>query len=402
MVNPLGVRVLFIPRDDADRIFGGDVVQMHKTAEALRELGVLVDIGPPEAAASGNYDVVHLWTSLHFPAPLSHHLDRLENARGNSIVALSTIWAPHHVVRWMDAARRWLFQRWSAQTPLLNLTTAENDLRAIAGRRLDFSLDDGNPLSAFAPHPYTAECRDVLARIDLILPNSWMELSAIFNYLGDFAAYDVVPNAVDAKDFDGADASELPDELRPGEYAIMSARFDTRKQQDFAMLAMRELDIPLVFVGDVTDQEIFTRMRALAVGRKEQVVHFPFLPHSRLRHLYAGARVHFLPSIFESPGLSSLEAALLDCSVVVGNLAFESEYFQDGAYYCDPCDAYSIRRAMQNAWDEHEFTAHRRKVLADRIRAQFTWHHAAEATLRAYKRHAIRATPSSAKATPNR
>jgi glycosyltransferase involved in cell wall biosynthesis len=182
----------------------------------------------------------------------------------------------------------------------------------------------------------------------------------------------------------------------------MSARFDSRKQQDFAMLALRELDIPLVFVGDVTDEEIFTRMRALAVGRKAHVVHYPFLPHSRLRHLYAGARVHFLPSIFESPGLSSLEAALLDCSVVVGNLAFESEYFQDGAYYCDPCDAFSIRRAVQTAWDEHDETPHRRKVLADRIRTHYTWRHAAEATLRAYKRHAINPTPHSANATPNR
>ena len=112
--------------------------------------------------------------------------------------------------------------------------------------------------------------------------------------------------------------------------------------------------------------------------------------------------MHLLPSLFESPGLSSLEAALLDCSIVVGNLAFESEYFQDGAYYCDPCDAFSIRRAVQTAWDEHDVTAHRRKVLADRIRKDYTWHHAAEATLRAYKRHAINPTPHNANATPNR
>src|SRR6185437_6929210 len=102
------MRALFIPRDDADRIFGGDVVQMHKTAEELRALGVHVDIGPPEAA-SGNYDIVHLWTSLHFPAQLSRQLDRLEPIRGSKPIALSTIWAPHHLVRWMDAARRWLF-----------------------------------------------------------------------------------------------------------------------------------------------------------------------------------------------------------------------------------------------------------------------------------------------------
>ena len=70
---------------------------MEKTAEALRALGVLVDYGPPEAAVKERYDFVHLWTSLHFPAQLSNHLDRLEPARASTRVALSTIWAPHHV-----------------------------------------------------------------------------------------------------------------------------------------------------------------------------------------------------------------------------------------------------------------------------------------------------------------
>lgn len=394
------MRALFIPRNDADRIFGGDVVQMHKTAEALRALGVVVDIGSPGQACEGNYDVVHLWTSLHFPTVLLEMLDALEPMRGRAPVVLSTIWAPHHLVRWMDAARRWLFARHSngART---TVETARNDLAAIASRQLDFTMDDGERLSAFAPHPGTQFCRDVLRRVDLILPNSWMELSAIFSYLGDFCAHAIVPNAVDVQEFDGADASDLPQELRAGHYAMMSARFDTRKQQDFAMLALKDLDIPIVFVGDATDQEIFARMSALASGRKAPVFYYPFLAHSRLRHLYAGARVHLLPSIFESPGLSSMEAALLDCAIVVGNLAFEGEYFREGAYYCDPCDAFSIREAVRDAWDSYDEEAHRRRELAQRIRSEYTWRHAAEATLRAYRRNAINATPASAKTTPN-
>ncbi len=228
-----------------------------------------------------------------------------------------------------------------------------------------------------------------------------MELQAIFTYLGDFAAHGIVPNAVDARDFEVVSEPDLPAELRAGDYALMSARFDTRKQQDFLMLAVKDLDIPMVFVGDATDQEIFTRMRALATNRRAAVFYYPFVPHSRLRHLYAAARVHVLPSIFESPGLSSMEAALLDCAIVAGNLAFESEYFQDGAYYCDPCDAFSIRNAVRAAWDGYDDDALRRLTLAQRIRTQYTWRHAAEATLRAYRRSAINATPASAKATPN-
>ncbi len=393
------VRVLFVPRDDADRIFGGDVVQMRKTAEALRDLGVLVDIGPPEDAR-GDYDVVHLWTSLHFPETLLGHLDRLRAARSNVPVALSTIWAPHHLVRWMDAARRWLFSR-HQDGARLSLETAKSDLEAIASRALDFTMDDGARLTAFAPHPFTGLCRQVLQRVDLILPNSWMELQAIFTFLGDFATYGVVPNAVDARDFEMSGDPDLPRELRAGHYAMMSARFDTRKQQDFLMLAIKDLDIPIVFAGDATDQEIFNRMRALATNRKAPVFYYPFLPHSRLRHLYAAARVHVLPSIFESPGLSSMEAALLDCAIVTGNLAFEGEYFQDGAYYCDPCDAFSIRNAVRDAWESYDDEAARRNVLANRIRTDYTWRHAADATIRAYRRNAMRTTPASANPTPS-
>jgi glycosyltransferase involved in cell wall biosynthesis len=394
------MRILFIPRDDADRVFGGDVVQMRKTAEALRDLGAVVDLGTVEHASGTRYDVVHLWTSLHFPTQLLEQLEQLAGVRDHTCLALSTIWAPHHLVRWMDAARRWLFTRHQdgAKT---NLQSAENDLRAIASRQLDFTLDDGKPLTAFAPHPGVQFCREVLRQVDVILPNSWMELAAIFTYLGDLTAHAVVPNAVDAHEFEAADPSDLPQELRPGHYAMMSARFDTRKQQDFAMLAIKDLDIPMVFVGDPTDQEIFARMKALASNRAAPVFYYPFLPHSRLRHLYAGARVHLLPSIFESPGLSSMEAALLDCSIVTGNLAFESEYFQDGAYYCDPCDAFSIERAVRDAWESYDDEAHRRQTLAQRIRSAYTWHHAAEATLRAYRHRAIKTTPASAQPTPD-
>ncbi len=393
------MRVLFVPRDDAGTIFGGDVVQMQATARELRHLDVDVEIGSAARALEQQYDVVHLWTSLHFPRAISAQLDVLQPVRGNTIVAHSTIWAPHHLVRWMDAARRWLFTI-HPDGNRISLQSARAELEQIASRVLDFTLHD-QQLTAFAPHPFTYDCRATLRRIDLILPNSWMELQAIFTYLGDFAQHAIVPNAVDASVFASADAEQIPDEIKGAPFALMSARFDTRKQQDFAMLAIKELDIPIAFVGERTDAEIFQRTMALSKTHRAPVYYFPFMPHDKLRHLYAAAQLHILPSVFESPGLSSLEAALADCNIVVGNLAFESEYFQDGAYYCDPCDAFSIERAIRRAWHNYEADGDLRSKLRKRIRTEYTWKRAAEATLEAYGRYAMSATPASAKATPN-
>jgi glycosyltransferase involved in cell wall biosynthesis len=378
------MRVLFVPRPDADRIFGGDVVQMRSTSDALRALGVAVDIGDPQLALSQPYDIVHLWTSLHFPHVLAPQLDALEPVRGRSTIALSTIWAPHHTVHWMDAARKWLFST-HPNASALTIESARAPLTQIAERALTFTID-GRTLPPYDAHPMAPQCRAVLRRIDLAIPNSWMELQAIFSYLGDHCAHAVAPNAVNASFFDGADPAAIPPELRGRDFAMMSARFDSRKQQDFAILALKELDIPLVFVGEQTDGNIFERFRAIGSNRRAPVFYYPFVPQGSLRHLYAAARVHFLPSIFESPGLATLEAALLDCSVVAGNLAFESEYFREDAHYCDPCDAFSIAHAVQRAWSSHETTRDRRTAFAARIRRDFTWDAAARATVAGYEK----------------
>ncbi|NNM92906.1 MAG: glycosyltransferase family 4 protein [Candidatus Eremiobacteraeota bacterium] len=378
------MRVLFVPREDGNRVFGGDVVQMEATARELRALGVEVEISPIERALEISFDVVHLWTSLHLPDRLERQLDALRPIRDRVRVALSPIWAPHHTLRWMHAARRWLFES-RGDRGTLDIENARDILEQIARRSVNITVD-GVTLTAWTAHPSTAACRGVLARVDTILPNSWMELAAIFTYLGDFCDHAIVPNAVDATLFAAGDPAAVPEELRAAPFALMSARFDARKQQDFVLLALKHTEYPLVFVGDATDPEIFARFRDLGARRKAPVYYYPAIPQQQLRHLYAAARVHLLPSLFESPGLSSLEALLADAAIVVGNLGFESEYFGEAAYYCDPCDAWSILRATQRAWNRYDDDAPPRARARTRIVEEFTWVAAAKATRRAYER----------------
>src|SRR5690349_1458825 len=75
------------------------------------------------------------------------------------------------------------------------------------------------------------------------------------------------------------------------------------------------------------------------------------LPREELPALYRRARVHALPSLRESPGLATLEAALEGCRCVVGIHAPVEEYFGDEAFVCDPEDEASIGRALRGAWD---------------------------------------------------
>lgn len=105
------------------------------------------------------------------------------------------------------------------------------------------------------------------------------------------------------------------------------------------------------------------------------------LPEPLLRSAYAAARVHALPSFFETTGLVTLEAALSGCNVVVNEQRHTREYFQDHAWYCNPYDVNSIRSAVQAAYQTPWNSRLRRRILDN-----FTWEHTAAATVEAYER----------------
>ena len=104
------------------------------------------------------------------------------------------------------------------------------------------------------------------------------------------------------------------------------------------------------------------------------------LPQHELVSYYQQAKVHILPSWFESCGLSSLEAGLMGCNVVITKKGFASEYFGDMAFYCDPSSPSSILKAVEQA---SGFETNTR--LQENILASYTWRQAADKTLEGYR-----------------
>src|SRR5579863_1097454 len=67
------MKILFIARASLYKNRGGDTVQLHKTAEALRNLGVAVDIRlADEAFDYAGYDLLHFFNLMR-PADILHH-----------------------------------------------------------------------------------------------------------------------------------------------------------------------------------------------------------------------------------------------------------------------------------------------------------------------------------------
>ncbi|HET7119107.1 MAG TPA: glycosyltransferase, partial [Hanamia sp.] len=111
-------------------------------------------------------------------------------------------------------------------------------------------------------------------------------------------------------------------------------------------------------------------------------IHFiDHLPHEKLIKYYQKAKVHILPSWFETCGLSTLEAAAMRCNVVITNRGYASEYCNGYAFYCDPSSPSSILAATDKA-SKAEYP----KIFQQKIFANYTWRNAACKTLEAYQK----------------
>ena len=108
------------------------------------------------------------------------------------------------------------------------------------------------------------------------------------------------------------------------------------------------------------------------------------MPQNELVEYYERARVHILPSWFETTGLSSVEAAVMGCNIVITDKGDTREYFENEAFYCDPADPKSILNAVEKA-----SKAPLNENLRQKILKNYTWKQAALQTLKAYLLAAI-------------
>lgn len=349
----IGRVLLWMPR--AGDIPGGHVVQIEKTARALAASGLEVGCDYSDGPDLSGVDLVHGFGLS--PAEI-----RLCHTRRVPVV-LSTIY-------WDRSYR--------AEGP-----GGRPSARALTGRatravRFVGSALRGRSELIEAALEVSAHERALAASYesaDLLLPNAAGEGESIRRDLGVSTPIVPVPNGVDP-----GFARPSPPFAERG-YVLFVGRIDPHKNQLGAIRALRPTGLPLVLAGDDHPHHAdYARQCRAEAG--DTVTFTGPVPHdsAELAELYRGARVHLLPSWFETTGLVSLEAALAGCSVVTTSRGHAREYLGDLAWYCDPGAPRSIEEAVRNAWEAPPLPALRQRVL-DR----FTWDHVAEATVAAYR-----------------
>jgi polysaccharide pyruvyl transferase CsaB len=322
---------------------GGDAVQIRATRQALTDLGVSVSLTPELRPDLADIDIVH---TFHLTRPLETAEHCANARRQGKPVVLSTIY-------------------WDARECMHK-----------APKAVDPSVEPaGWELAAFAATEANAAV--VAEMADLLLPNSDAERDLLERNFGvPPERCIVVPNAVDERFFD-ATPDDFVREYGMRDFVLYVGRVERRKNQYALLAALRDIDLPVVLIGPLHDQEYFERCRGLATDRVTFVTE---ILHERLPSAYAAARVHVVPSWYETPGLVSLEAAAAGCNIVSTDRGSAREYFGDMAWYCSPDDIASIRHAVLAAWE-----APKSDRLREHVRNHFTWQAAAERTLYAYR-----------------
>jgi glycosyltransferase involved in cell wall biosynthesis len=354
------MKVLFIARATLYSSPGGDTRQLDETAHNLLKLGIDVDVAltntQPDYRA---YDLLHFFNIIR-PADILRH-----SRRAGKPYVVSTIYVQYGAAD--RVARGGLA---GAIGRMLNEDGMEW-VKAVArmlknGERL--------PLRYFLIGHRQA-VQEVAKGAAMLLPNSASE------YRRFVAAYDierphcVVPNGVNL-----ADVRRHYNPLPAYEGAVLCmGRIEARKNQLRLIEALNNTALR-VFIHGRPSPNAVGYANACAEAAASNIQILPPITGATLYAAYASAKVHVLPSYFETTGLSSLEAAAMGCNIVVTDRGDTRDYFGDRAWYCDPDDPASIRGAVEAAhaapYDE-KFRAH--------ILKNYTWQRAGEETLAAYE-----------------
>lgn len=364
------MRVLYQSRSTLFSVPGGDTVQLMKTAESLRKLGIVVDFSTELEPVLDGYDLVHLFNLMR---PQEVYVQASNAKRQGKRVALSTIYG-----RYTEYERK--ARPGFAGFISRNISPWQMErLKVIARAMTNKEMGRGSLL--VASRGYKTLCRRVTELADVFLPNSGSEMARLHV---DFPPsrkkpFVVVPNAVDEAIFDPARVV-VPEAIKRFEGCVLSAaRIEGRKCQLELVRAVKGLDIDLVLIGKPAPNHVgyYEAIKREATDR----VHFVGqVDHESLAQYYAAAKVHALVSWMETPGLSSLEAGAMGCNLVITEKGDTRDYFGDEAFYCDPESVDSIRAALVAALE-----APPNPGLQARIRSEYTWSKAGETTLNGYE-----------------
>ncbi len=145
--------------------------------------------------------------------------------------------------------------------------------------------------------------------------------------------------------------------------------------------SLQKIDHPSVIIADVLHNKEGEWCRN-EIQKCKNIKLIEWLNHDDplFASAYAACHTFILPTKYETPGRSALEASLAGANIVITPKGGTKEYFKDLAFYPDPGSVDSIQKSISDALDSSKTDK-----LKDHIMKNFIWSVIAEETLEMYK-----------------
>ena len=339
------INVLMVAPLTAGVVNGGVRNQVLSTYRFLKRPGVSIEqYNPWQFYDPEEYDIVHIFVAGRETSALAERL-----SGENTKLAVSPV----------------LFTRREPSTVRLSRIIEKTGSIFFSGIQSEFTIKS-----------------KICKNADLILPNTGEEAKLIHKGFGiNESKIRIIPNGVESR-FAQADPQQFLSAYKLENFTLFVGDASAKRKNLLPLLEqITENDSPLVVIGNIDNSDYSKRCSDL-IDSKSNVIHIGALDHDdpMLESAYAAAKVFVLPSMYETPGIAAMEAALADCAIAITGKGGTREVFLDEAVYIDPESPETIMDSVRQA--------HKRNpsdILKKRLLDGFTWHKVADKTLEAYR-----------------
>ena len=350
------MNILLLEQPDAADIQSGHNRQLINTHTYLKQLGVNVSISKEINPDLSSIDLVH-----SFSANMDQFVHILRNNK--KYVISPVFWAKHYLLSYGNGFGLWKLFRRKVRLFMASLTFIN-----------EMAFDSYQSVYNYFLYLRFAEH---------LLPNSTLEINQIHTDLGiSKDKMTAVPNAVDQYYSILETENLFYQKYGTKDYILMVGRIEPHKNQLGLVKATKSFNIPIVLVGQLREchEAYFREVKKI----NPRVIHIPELKGEMLVSAYQHARLHILPSFFETTGLVTLEAAMTGTKVISTNQGYTREYFEDFIEYCDPYDIASIKSSILKTLNQTDTS--KLEHLKEKIIKEYSWEQTAKQTLAVYNK----------------
>ncbi|MBL0333091.1 MAG: glycosyltransferase [Chlorobiota bacterium] len=338
------MKVCFIAPKTINMVSGGPLTQILNTSDSLKSLGVEISFfNQWDKFDNQNYDLYHVFVGTMLNYDITQRLKQF-----NKKFVVSSIF-------------------FTKRSPIFirSVIKIEDFINKFySGIRTDYGI-----------------IKQVCESSNHVLPNTNAEANLIQRGLKISAdKITVITNGVDSK-FLHSTPDLFVKTYGVKDFILNVGHLGSKRKNVLSLIrAVKDLNVPTVIIGKIHNNDYGNKCLYEASLNKNILI-IPGLENDSemLASAYSACKIFALPSLFETPGIAALEAAISGANIVITKFGGTFEYFKENAIYINPYNVESIRDGIIRS-----FNTPSNSSLTNHIKNNFLWSKVGELTLNVY------------------